>query len=177
MAGWAQVFRFNQRLGDCKVKRDPGDTQRHWTWSIGPVQKSWTPRFSTGGANFMRYILSFEGNRNYLWEKTPGFYTFPWQSLSIRGNFRKVMQASGMVCLLQGWQLPSAGVAEAPAATSCYSPQIHWVSVRAKSGEFSPNIQPPPNLSTLQQIQFWRSFFKYSSVSNFKTISLPFLCG
>ena len=109
-----------------------------------------------------------------VWGKTPGFYMFPWQSLSIRGNFRKVMQASGMVCLLQGWQLPSAGVAEAPAATSCYSPQIHWVSVRAKSGEFSPNIQPPPNLSTLQQIQFWRSFFKYSSVSSFKTISLPF---
>ena len=87
---------------------------------------------------------------------------FPWQSLPIRVNFPKVMQASGMVCLLQGWQLPSAGVAEAPAATSCYSPQIHWVSVRGKSGEFLPNIHPPPILSTLQQIKLW----PLSSVSN-----------
>ena len=62
-----------------------------------------------------------------------------------------------MVSLLHRGQLSSAVVAEAPAATSCYSPQIHWVSVRGKSGEFSPNIQPPPNLSTLQQIKFWRN--------------------
>ena len=173
MAGWAQVFRFDQRLGDCKVKREPGDTQRHWTCSIGPVQNLGVHVMDTQVLNSWDQFheIYFAFGEKLLASIYCHGSLFHIQLGEI---FPKVMQASGMVCLLQGWQLPSAGVAEAPAATSCYSPQIHWVSVRAKSGEFSPNIQPLTNLSTLR---FDEASSNIQVSPTLKQSHCLFLCG